>query len=184
MRVSRHGHVDQRQACWLAERELQLSPASPSHLAAAWFALEDVHPDAGPLFYYSGSHRCEKLNWGNGIIYNRSHSIRTPDEFASWLEEKCQANGYKKGTLLIEKGDVLIWHGCLVRGGTAIDDMRRTRKSYICHYSSRHAYPSLRGEPDQRPIEYQFGDAVCYEHPTLRSEENWFKEGEKWRLPT
>ena len=26
-------------------------------MAGAWFALEDVHPDAGPLFYYEGSHR-------------------------------------------------------------------------------------------------------------------------------
>src|SRR5262249_34695074 len=129
----------------------------PSHLAAAWFALEDVHPDAGPLFYYSGSHRCKKFNWGNGIIYDPAASTRTTREFSNWLEVRSLAGGYKKETLLIRKGDALIWHGSLVHGGSPINDMHRTRRSYICHYSSQYAYPSHRAKPDQKPIEYQFG---------------------------
>ena len=40
-----------------------------SHLAASWIPLEDVHPDAGPLAYYPGSHRIEvsgMFDWGDG----------------------------------------------------------------------------------------------------------------------
>ncbi len=36
----------------------------PSHLAASWIALEDAHPDAGPLVYLPGSHNIEKVRLG------------------------------------------------------------------------------------------------------------------------
>ena len=37
----------------------------PSHLAAAWIALEDVHPEAGPLFYFPVN-RLPKFDFGTG----------------------------------------------------------------------------------------------------------------------
>ena len=50
----------------------------PSHLAAAWIPLEDVHADAGPLYYFAGSHKIKKFKFGNGIFYNEhSKKIQT-----------------------------------------------------------------------------------------------------------
>ena len=49
----------------------------PSHLAAAWIPLEDVHADAGPLYYFAGSHKIKKFKFGNGIfIMNIPKKIR------------------------------------------------------------------------------------------------------------
>lgn len=148
----------------------------PSHLAAAWIPLEDVKPDSGPLFYYAGSHKMKKFNWGNGIIYHVRESYYTPLQFAAWLEKNCQKNGYKKEVLLIEKGDVLIWHAALVHGGTVITNPNQTRKSFVCHYSTKKALPKHRFAQGEPTTEYRFGEGICYEHPTLTEEENHFKD--------
>lgn len=148
----------------------------PSHLAAAWIALEDVTIDSGPLFYYSGSHKMKKFNWGNGIIYHVRESYYTPLQFAAWLEKNCQKNGYKKEVLLIEKGDVLIWHAALVHGGTVISNPEKTRKSFVCHYSTKTALPAHRYAKEKAPIEYTFGEGVCYHHPILTEEENYYPD--------
>lgn len=147
----------------------------PSHLAAAWIALEDVKTDSGPLFYYAGSHKMKKFNWGNGIIYHVRESYHTPIQFSEWLEKNCRDAGYKKEVLLIKKGDVLIWHAALVHGGTLITNPEQTRQSFVCHYSTKKAYPVHRLAADQVPEEQKFGDAVCYSHPILKEEENYFK---------
>ena len=147
----------------------------PSHLAAAWIALEDVKADSGPLFYYAGSHKMKKFNWGNGIIYHVRESYYTPVQFAAWLEKNCKNNGYEKEVLLIEKGDVLIWHAALVHGGTVISNPEQTRKSFVCHYSTKKGLPAHRFAKDEKPIEYQYGEGVCYHHPTLVEEENFYK---------
>ena len=41
-----------------------------SQLTATWVALEDIHPDSGPLAYIPGSHFLRKFEWGNGIFRN------------------------------------------------------------------------------------------------------------------
>ncbi len=154
----------------------------PSHLAAAWIALEDVTPDSGPLFYYAGSHKMKKFNWGNGIIYHVRESYYTPVQFANWLEKNCQRNNYKKEVLLIKKGDVLIWHAALVHGGTVITNPEKTRQSFVCHYSTKTALPAHRYAKEQRPTEYVFGDGICYHHPTLAKEENYYPDIEIERV--
>lgn len=73
----------------------------PSHLAAAWIPLEDVHADAGPLYYFAGSHKIKKFKFGNGIFYNE-HSKKNPDDFAIYLDKLC-AKKLKKETLLMKK---------------------------------------------------------------------------------
>lgn len=148
----------------------------PSHLAAAWIAMEDVKPDSGPLFYFVGSHKMKKFNWGNGILYHVRESYYTPVQFAEWLERNCKKNGYKREVLLINKGDVLIWHAALVHGGTVIENPEQTRKSYVCHYSTPEAYPVHRFKPNEKPTIVEYGGGVCYEHPFLKQEENYFKD--------
>jgi len=39
------------------------------------------------------------------------------------------------------RGDVLIWHGNLPHEGTAVRDPRRTRKSYVTHYTAEATLP-------------------------------------------
>ena len=114
----------------------------PSHLAAAWIPLEDVHVDSGPLCYYPGSHRMPKFNFGNsGYLFKSGVSLMDPEkDFTPYLEKTAQKLGFKKEVLLIKKGDVLIWHGALAHGGSPINDHTKTRKSLVVHYSSLTAY--------------------------------------------
>ena len=116
----------------------------PSHLAASWIALEDVRAEAGPLFYYVGSHKIKKYNWGNGILYDPRESFQTPIDFSKHLEKVCTQQGLEKKVLLIKKGDVLFWHASLVHGGMPISNPALTRKSLVCHYSSENAFPNPR----------------------------------------
>jgi phytanoyl-CoA hydroxylase len=150
---------------------------NPSHLAASWIALEDVHIDSGPLFYYPGSHTNKKFDFGNGMFYNHE-STHDPNDFARYIEANCERLGQKRETLLIKKGDVLIWHAALAHGGDAIRNPALTRKSFVSHYSSVNAYSRHRQAPDQEPVRHSYNGADVYAHPKLPDHEDIFKAGE------
>ncbi len=148
----------------------------PSHLAASWIALEDVHIDSGPLFYYPGSHNIHKFNFGNGIFFNNKSTLN-PNDFAKYLDETCQKAGLQKKTLLIKKGDVLIWHAALAHGGDAIQNMELTRKSFVCHYSSDKAYRHHRQNPNAEPIRRTLNGADVFVNPHMPDQEDIFTVG-------
>lgn len=148
----------------------------PSHLAAAWIALEDIHVDSGPLFYYPGSHTVGKFDFGNGIFFN-DQSKRNPNDFANYLDEACQQAGLEKKTLLIKKGDVLLWHAALAHGGDEIRNPNLTRKSFVCHYSSDKAYRHHRQSPTEEPIRRTINGADVFANPHMADQEDVFSEG-------
>jgi ectoine hydroxylase-related dioxygenase (phytanoyl-CoA dioxygenase family) len=143
----------------------------PSHLAATWIALEDVHPDAGPLFYYPGSHRIEKFDWGNGLFLT-PESSRHEGHFAEFLERQCAAAGLAREVFYPKKGDVFFWHAALAHGGSPVVNPALTRKSYVTHYSSKSAYPSDRRAPHQAPHVFRINGAEVFRDPTFPQEEN------------
>ena len=108
------------------------------YLAGAWIALEDIHPDSGPLTYYPGSHRLP-------YIFARDVGI-TLDDFATTgyqryheLYEPAVANAVSAAGLApryfeARAGDVLLWHANIVHAGSARRDPRRSRKALVCHY--------------------------------------------------
>ncbi|GAB2497579.1 phytanoyl-CoA dioxygenase family protein [Arenimonas alkanexedens] len=144
-------------------------------LAASWIPLEDIHPDSGPLAYYPGSHRTEVsgvFDWGDGSIVLEPDSVRQPQELSDHLAERMSAAGIAPKVFCPRKGDALIWHGNLSHAGTQIVDASRTRKSYVTHYTSLHAYPKAHlkpGAPEKGAIvaadggyvfEYSWQDAL------------------------
>ncbi|GAB3784884.1 hypothetical protein GCM10028818_45530 [Spirosoma horti] len=148
----------------------------PSHLAAAWIALEDVHIDSGPLSYYPGSHKIDKFNFGNGIFFNGKSTLN-PNDFARYLDAACASAGLEKKTLLIKKGEVLIWHAALAHGGEEIRNPAQTRKSYVCHYSSDKAYKHHRQSPNTEPIRRTINGADVFVNPTMPDQEDIFDRG-------
>lgn len=95
-----------------------------------WFALEDVHPDSGPLQYYPGGHKLvidaikvESHDQLGGAFaeYNR--------RIAAAVEEQ----GIPREIAIIKKGDCFIWHPELPHGGTPIRQPGMTRKSMVFH---------------------------------------------------
>lgn len=145
----------------------------PSHLAACWIALEDVHPDAGPVAYYPGSHRLPKFDFGNGLSLT-PESSRGEADFAEHLHREARARNLPWQELIVKKGDVLVWHCALAHGGTPVRDPALTRKSIVFHYSTKRAYPRDRRRADVAPTRYWLNGACCYGDPTRPQLENTF----------
>ncbi len=148
----------------------------PSHLAACWIALEDVHPDAGPLFYYPGSHRIPKFDFGNGLFLTPESKYREP-EFTAHIRMECGALGLKEVIFLPKKGDMFVWHSALAHGGTPARNRALTRRSLVCHYSSRTGYPMERRNPNVAPIIYEYDTGLVYGNPICPEEEDVLKRG-------
>ena len=146
----------------------------PSHLAAAWIALEDIKIDSGPLYYYIGSHKMPKFNFGSGILFKKD-STKSPLEFAEYLDKTCAELEYPKETLLIKKGDVLIWHAALAHGGSMITNPEQTRKSFVCHYSTEQALPYHRNFVTQVPVKQTFNGVHIYNNPVFPQSEDVLK---------
>jgi hypothetical protein len=104
-------------------------------MCGVWLAMEDVTIDAGPLFYYPGSHRWPVMS--NALVGRRGAgtplvSAQKPFELA-WAA-LCEAEGTMAETFLARKGQALIWCANLLHGGSRQIDPRRTRWSQVTHY--------------------------------------------------
>ena len=108
------------------------------YLIAAWFALESIQPDSGPLVLYPGSHKLPYISAGEvGIPRGASEaecSSVYDARFYDLVAERVESNGFQLYTHLPACGDVLFWHSNLVHGATAPASPDATRKSLIVHY--------------------------------------------------
>jgi len=133
-----------------------------AHLVGCWVACEDVHPDSGPLFYYPGSHKIAKFDWGDGSLRWDGKSHDRVAEFETYVAGACEAAGLKRRLMLAGKGDVIFWHAALVHGGSPAADRGRTRKSLVSHYSTVSGYPRDRRSPDRVPPRIEKNGGVLY----------------------
>lgn len=104
-------------------------------MCGVWLAMEDIHPDAGPLFYYPGSHRWPVMS--NALIGRRGFETTlnsAQDPFAEAWRGLCAAENAQPSTFLARKGQALIWCANLLHGGSAQNDPRLTRWSQVTHY--------------------------------------------------
>lgn len=151
----------------------------PSHMAAAWIALEDIDPKSGPLCYYPGSHVNPKFDWGNGLFRSEG-STRTDQQFAEHIHARCREAGQSLQHFAPRKGDVFIWHGSLAHGGAMAEDPRLTRKSYVTHYSTLPAFQHDYRAKDREPFAYEYNGGLVYRHPHRPDEEDHYKRGLKF----
>lgn len=137
-----------------------------------WTALEDISPDAGPLFYHEGAHHFsidvariwrETLETRSDLspeqaynhaldIYNGMVIDRAPNEGAYRVAE-------------MKRGDVALWHPMTPHGGSPANDPNLSRWSCVFHCAPSsvqvHQHPSFfdhagREEP---PPRYGFTEA-------------------------
>jgi ectoine hydroxylase-related dioxygenase (phytanoyl-CoA dioxygenase family) len=112
---------------------LYMTPRTPGHLAATWIALEDCHPDSGPLFYYPGSHRIPLYRFSDGSYHEVDGEV---ERWRAYVQGKMAEAGMRREHFAAKRGDVFIWHANLIHGGSAIRDKARTRRSLVSHYFS------------------------------------------------
>ncbi len=107
----------------------------PNYLIGAWIACEDISPDSGPLMFYPGSHREPIFNQFDN--YPQTNLRTTDSEGISAYREyvKELTSKYKRHLFLAQKGEVLLWHGMMLHGGSEIKNPKQTRKSYVIHYT-------------------------------------------------
>jgi hypothetical protein len=104
-------------------------------MCGVWLAMEDISPDAGPLFYYPGSHRWPIVT--NALIGRRGQGSvlgSAQDPYGPAWRALCEAHGSKQEKFLARKGQALIWCANLLHGGSVQTDPRLTRWSQVTHY--------------------------------------------------
>lgn len=104
-------------------------------MCGVWLAMEDVHPDAGPLTYLPGSHKWPIIS--NAMIGRRGYgsdrgSAQAPFEEA-W-DALVENSGVEQEVFLARKGQALIWAANLLHGGSPQNNPKLTRWSQVSHY--------------------------------------------------
>lgn len=104
-------------------------------MCGVWLAMEDIHPDAGPLTYVPGSHKWPIVT--NTMIGRRGFSSErglAQSPFENAWAALVKASGHGQETLLAHKGQALIWAANLLHGGSPQLDPALTRWSQVSHY--------------------------------------------------
>jgi ectoine hydroxylase-related dioxygenase (phytanoyl-CoA dioxygenase family) len=104
-------------------------------MCGVWLAMEDIHPDAGPLNYCPGSHKWPIISntmLGTSRFGNHSHLAQEPYE-AVW-RAMIDVTQMPIECFLAKKGQALIWAANLLHGGSPQVDPTRTRWSQVTHY--------------------------------------------------
>ena len=106
-----------------------------NYLIGAWIALEDISADSGPLLFAPGTHKSSLYpdfrNHPQTTL--RTCSLDVYDGYYKFTKELGHRDGDPK-KFLAKKGDVLLWHGMLVHGGSPVLNPDLTRKSMVIHY--------------------------------------------------
>lgn len=128
---------------WGSQQPLHRDPVfvrmqPPSHLLAAWIALEDIGPDGGPLVYVPGSHRLPYYQYQPGRYFADFSTDTDSDRqrAEAWDKVQYEALGLQPELLTCRRGDVLIWHHSLLHGGALPTNPSVTRKSFVVHFST------------------------------------------------
>ena len=108
----------------------------PDLYAGIWFALEDVHADAGPLRFFPGGHR---LPVPVGKVENAAGIGPAWSAYCDRMLIDLRAQGYPEQTALLRQGDCFIWHPELPHGGSPITSPGKTRRSMVFHCASERA---------------------------------------------
>ncbi len=103
----------------------------PGKMVAAWYALEDIHEDAGCFFVLPGSHKGKVVERESGANFS-DH-----DTFVKEIKTLINEGNYEYRSFPLKKGDVLFWHPYTIHGAYNNRDPRFSRKSLTAHY-----YPS------------------------------------------
>ncbi|WP_313064672.1 phytanoyl-CoA dioxygenase family protein [Achromobacter animicus] len=106
-----------------------------NYLIGAWVALEDISADSGPLRFAPKTHLAPPYK---KFKHHPQTTLRTNplSDYAGYYRYTNQLAKKQGGAkpFLAKKGDVFLWHGMLVHGGSPVNNPAFTRKSMVIHY--------------------------------------------------
>ena len=110
------------------------------HLLAGWFALEDIHEDAGRFYVVPESHK---------IPFDPSNSLDV-NAYMAKVEKWYAENTSRAHAPPLNKGDALFWSSQTIHGSLPTRDERHSRMSATAHYLPSQFQFGSRNAP--RPI--------------------------------
>lgn len=118
------------------------------NLLAGWFALEDIHEEAGRFWVMPGTHK---------IDFDLNEEEKTSNgAYLKKLATYINANKEKVTAPALNKGDVLFWNSWTVHGSAPTINPIRSRKSLTAHYlPSRFEFGSRH---HQTPMHVDYGN--------------------------
>lgn len=114
------------------------------HLLAGWFALEDIHEDAGRFYVVPGSHQLP-------FVADNSLDINA---YIKTVEGWYAANSSQLHAPALQKGDALFWNSRTIHGSLPTRDDRHSRMSLTAHYLPSQYEFGSRNAP--RPIHVDY----------------------------
>lgn len=114
-----------------------IPPRIRNKLLVSWIALDEVDITNGPVRYYPESHKLPPYRFSHG----RQNVIDCEmDHFRKTIQDQLRDKSLAAQKFTAQPGDVLIWHGQLVHGGTPIIDFEKPRRSVVTHYFRKRDY--------------------------------------------
>lgn len=108
-----------------------MPPRTFGKMVATWLALEDIHPDSGPLSYYPKSNQIPAYKFSHGNIWALHDEMPA---FDTYYDQELATRQLKPEGFCPKKGDVFIWHAQLYHGGGKINNRALTRRSMVNHF--------------------------------------------------
>jgi phytanoyl-CoA hydroxylase len=110
---------------------LYMTPLTRGGVAACWFALETVRPDAGPLRLYPRSHQIPPFTFSNGL----HHAVESEmHAWSAYIDAELASRSIQPVRVLAAPGDLVVWHADLLHGADRITNPAATRRSLVAHY--------------------------------------------------
>ncbi len=97
----------------------------PNTMIAASITLEKTDEENGCLWVIPGSHKLGLLPHG---------AVKNIIEHEPWTHETEGIDLSKEIPVIMEKGDILIFHNLIIHSSTLNRSTDRWRRSYVCHY--------------------------------------------------
>lgn len=108
----------------------------PAHLmCGVWIALEDVKEDAGPLFYYPGSHKLPVMSLEDaGAPKGAAPQEAYRRFYEPAVQKRMERLGFSARAAMLKKGQAFVWAANLVHGGAPVTCKHASRRSQVTHF--------------------------------------------------
>jgi phytanoyl-CoA hydroxylase len=131
-----------------------LDSMPPGHLLAGWFALEDIHEEAGRFYVLP------KSNWIDFDLTIDEKVSTTP--YRKKLQEYLDTHQENIYAPALKKGDVLFWNSRTIHGSLETKNPQHSRKSLTAHYLPSQYQSGSRYATSPSKIDYAIYDGMKY----------------------
>jgi hypothetical protein len=113
----------------------------PGFVCSAWTAIDEAEADNGPLFCYPGSHHLDELTPRDvASDFDRldvcAQVLEPLDKgpYQDLQQARMQDGGYERHEFHVHPGDVVLFAGNLLHGGSPIANPEKTRRSIVTQF--------------------------------------------------